>query len=61
MIEDLNHRLDGHDWVVLYGHPCYEGVNDDMLRRVFGAVINRGYKFVTHQQMAERLAVAVAA
>jgi peptidoglycan/xylan/chitin deacetylase (PgdA/CDA1 family) len=60
VIDDLNRRLDGHDWVVLYGHPCYEGVNDDMLRSVFRAVTDRGFKFITHQQMAERLAVAAA-
>jgi len=58
VIDDLNRRLEGHDWVVLYGHPCYEGVNDDMLRSVFRAVTDRGYKFVTHQQMAEQLAAA---
>ena len=58
IIEDLNHRLDGNEWVVLYGHPCYEGVNDDLLRAVFRAVTDRGFKFVTHQQMAERLDAA---
>ena len=58
IIDDLNERLDRSDWVVLYGHPCYEGVNDDVLREVFRAVTNRGYTFVTHQQMAERLYAA---
>ncbi len=55
IIEDLNTRLDQSDWVVLYGHPCYEGVNDDVLRAVFRAVTDRGFRFVTHEQMAEQL------
>jgi peptidoglycan/xylan/chitin deacetylase (PgdA/CDA1 family) len=55
VIEDLNRRLDGSDWVVLYGHPCYEGVEDKLLRSVFRAVTDRGYRFVTHAQMAEGL------
>jgi peptidoglycan/xylan/chitin deacetylase (PgdA/CDA1 family) len=55
IIADINQRLDEHRWVVLYGHPCYEGVNDGILRRVFRTVLDRGFRFVTHQQMAERL------
>jgi peptidoglycan/xylan/chitin deacetylase (PgdA/CDA1 family) len=55
IITDLNGRLEGERWVVLYGHPCYEGVNDELLRRVFRTVIERGFRFVTHQQMAEQL------
>ncbi|MDP9084459.1 MAG: hypothetical protein M3N50_11950 [Pseudomonadota bacterium] len=56
IIEDLETRLNQSAWVVLYGHPCYEGVNDHVLREVFRTVLNRGYRFVTHAQMAERLA-----
>jgi len=55
VITDINKRLDGERWVVLYGHPCYEGVNDGILRRVFRAALERGFRFVTHQQMVERL------
>jgi predicted glycosyl hydrolase (DUF1957 family) len=55
VIEDLLARIAAEDWVVLYGHPCYEGVHDRVLRRVFGAVLDAGFKFVTHAQMAERL------
>ena len=58
LIADLNRQLDGNDWVVLYGHPCYEGVEHDMLRDVFRTVLQRGFQFVTHQQMAERLSEA---
>lgn len=55
LIADFETHLEGSDWVVLYGHPCYEGVNDDVLRRVFAAVHDAGFTFVTHAQMAERL------
>jgi peptidoglycan/xylan/chitin deacetylase (PgdA/CDA1 family) len=55
VIDDLMGRIGQEDWVVLYGHPCYEGVNDRLLRRVFEAVRAAGFEFVTHAQMAERL------
>jgi peptidoglycan/xylan/chitin deacetylase (PgdA/CDA1 family) len=43
-------------WVVLYGHPCYEGVNDGLLAKVFEHFLERGFRFVTHAAMSERLA-----
>jgi peptidoglycan/xylan/chitin deacetylase (PgdA/CDA1 family) len=55
VIEELNRLLAGQEWTVLYGHPCYEGVHDGLLRRVFHAVSKAGFQFVTHRQMAERL------
>jgi peptidoglycan/xylan/chitin deacetylase (PgdA/CDA1 family) len=55
VIADLEARLDQNDWVVLYGHPCYEGVKDELLREVFEVVLRRDYRFVTHQEMAEQL------
>jgi peptidoglycan/xylan/chitin deacetylase (PgdA/CDA1 family) len=58
VIADLNAQLDASNWVVLYGHPCYEGVEYEMLREVFRNVLQRGFTFVTHQQMAERLCEA---
>jgi hypothetical protein len=39
---------------VLYGHPCYEGVRDNLLRQVFATVVERGFRFVTMQTMAEQ-------
>ena len=51
----LEQHLDEHESVVLYGHPCYEGVRDRLLRRVFAAVVERGFRFVTMQTMAEQL------
>jgi peptidoglycan/xylan/chitin deacetylase (PgdA/CDA1 family) len=58
IVRDFENRLDGNDWVVLYGHPCYEGVNEELLREIFKTALNRGYRFVTHQQMAGRLYAA---
>ena len=55
VIEEFNGLLSGQEWVVLYGHPCYEGVRDGLLRKVFHAVSKAGFRFVTHRQMAERL------
>jgi hypothetical protein len=51
----LEQHLDENEFVVLYGHPCYEGVRDRLLRRVFAAVVERGFRFVTMQTMVEQL------
>ena len=51
----LDEHLDAHDEVILYGHPCYEGVRDSVLRKVFARVLERDFRFVTMQTMAERL------
>jgi len=58
VLADLDAQLQGQDWVVLYGHPCYEGVEHVMLRAVFRAVLDRGFTFVTHEQMANTLCQA---
>jgi peptidoglycan/xylan/chitin deacetylase (PgdA/CDA1 family) len=55
---ELNHHLEANDLVVLYGHPCYEGIREGLLRRVFAAVIEQGFRFVTMQAIAERLQAA---
>jgi hypothetical protein len=51
----FNEHLDANESVILYGHPCYEGVRDRILRQIFAAVVERGFRFVTMQTMAERL------
>jgi peptidoglycan/xylan/chitin deacetylase (PgdA/CDA1 family) len=56
----LGEHLDEHDSVVLYGHPCYEGVRDRLLRQVFATVVERGFRFVTLQTMAEQLRMVAA-
>jgi hypothetical protein len=55
VLRQLNQHLDEHESVVLYGHPCYEGVRDRILRQVFATVLERGFRFVTMHTMAERL------
>jgi hypothetical protein len=51
----LDEHLDSRDLVILYGHPCYEGVHEALLRKVFAAVLERGFRFVTMQAVAEQL------
>ena len=62
--DDVIAALEGHlaerEWVVLYGHPCYEGVNDRLLRRVFTTVQQHGFEFVTMEHLAERLQAGAA-
>jgi peptidoglycan/xylan/chitin deacetylase (PgdA/CDA1 family) len=55
IVGDILSRIANESWVVLYGHPCYEGVRVGLLRRVFAAVQRAGFRFLTHAQMAERL------
>lgn len=55
IVADILRRIDKERWVVLYGHPCYEGVQAGLLRRIFRAVQEAGFRFLTHAQMAERL------
>ena len=51
----LREHLTERRLVILYGHPCYEGVRIDILRRVFQTVLEAGFEFVTHGQIAARL------
>jgi peptidoglycan/xylan/chitin deacetylase (PgdA/CDA1 family) len=55
IVADILRRIATESWVVLYGHPCYEGVRTELLRRIFRAVQEAGFRFQTHAQMAERL------
>jgi peptidoglycan/xylan/chitin deacetylase (PgdA/CDA1 family) len=55
VLGELDRHLAERDWVVLYGHPCYEGVHDALLRRVFAGVRERGFEFVTMEQMVRQL------
>jgi peptidoglycan/xylan/chitin deacetylase (PgdA/CDA1 family) len=55
MLRELQAHLEGRDLVVLYGHPCYEGVREAVLRKVFAAALEHGFRFVTMQHLAERL------
>jgi peptidoglycan/xylan/chitin deacetylase (PgdA/CDA1 family) len=55
VLRQLSQHLDEHESVVLYGHPCYEGVRDRVLRQVFATVLERGFRFVTMHTLAERV------
>ena len=57
----LDEHLDAHDEVILYGHPCYEFVCGVILRKVFARFVERGFRFVTMQTLAERLQAAAPA
>jgi peptidoglycan/xylan/chitin deacetylase (PgdA/CDA1 family) len=61
VMRQLHEHLESRSQVVLYGHPCYEGVREGMLRQVFAAVLEHGYRFVTMQTLAERLRSGAAA
>jgi hypothetical protein len=61
ILAELDRHLADRDWVVLYGHPCYEGVHHHLLRRVFAAVRERGFEFVTMERMAQQLQATAAA
>ena len=56
VMEDFQRILDEEQLVILYGHPCYEGVEIETLRRIFEAVDHSGFSFVTHADLAKRLA-----
>ena len=61
IMRQLNEHLDANDLVIMYGHPCYEGVQEARLRQVFAAVLERGFRFVTMQSVAEQLPSVAAA
>jgi len=61
VLSRLHRHLDERNQVILYGHPCYEGVRETMLRKVFAAVLERGFRFVTMQTIARRLQARVIA
>jgi hypothetical protein len=61
LLDELDRHLEGRDLVVLYGHPCYEGVREQLLRQVFARVLERGFHFVTLQALAARLEAGVPA
>jgi peptidoglycan/xylan/chitin deacetylase (PgdA/CDA1 family) len=56
VLSEIDRHLEANDLVVLYGHPCYEGVRSELLRRVFERVLARGFRFVTHAEIAAGLA-----
>jgi peptidoglycan/xylan/chitin deacetylase (PgdA/CDA1 family) len=54
ILADFVRRLAQADCAVLYGHPCYEGMDEELLRTLLYAVLKQGFRFVTHRQLAQR-------
>jgi len=55
ILSDLNHYFESDQPVILYGHPCYEGVNIELLRAIFERVLEKGYQFVNHETISDLL------
>jgi len=55
ILEEVDRHLEANPLTVLYGHPCYEGVRAGLLRKVFRRVLDRGFRFVTHAEIADLL------
>jgi peptidoglycan/xylan/chitin deacetylase (PgdA/CDA1 family) len=56
VLRGVEAHLEGRDLAVMYGHPCWEGVHAELLRRVFETVLARGFRFATLAEIAGRLA-----
>lgn len=59
LLRDYERHLDENDRVVVYGHPCYEGVRPHLLRELFSRALARGFRFVTLAEIAGRLNAAL--
>jgi len=55
ILEDFEKQIEDEQFVVLYGHPCYEGLRTDLLRNIFSRVQELGYRVVTHEEVAQGL------
>jgi peptidoglycan/xylan/chitin deacetylase (PgdA/CDA1 family) len=60
VLSEIDRHLDRERQVVMYGHPCYEGVRDALLARVFERALAKGFRFVTHAEIAARLEAGAA-
>jgi peptidoglycan/xylan/chitin deacetylase (PgdA/CDA1 family) len=54
IVAAVERHLAERERVVVYGHPCYEGVRAPLLRRIFEAALRGGFRFVTLQEIAAR-------
>ena len=50
----FSHELDSDDVAVLYGHPCFEGLEPARLRRIFDIVLEKGFDIVSHAELVAR-------
>jgi peptidoglycan/xylan/chitin deacetylase (PgdA/CDA1 family) len=54
IVAGVARHLAGRESVVVYGHPCYEGVRAPLLRRIFETALHAGFRFVTLEEIAAR-------
>lgn len=54
-LRDYERHLDANTRVVVYGHPCYEGVRPHLLRALFERALSRGFRFATLAEIARSL------
>jgi peptidoglycan/xylan/chitin deacetylase (PgdA/CDA1 family) len=54
-LRDYERHLEENTRVVVYGHPCYEGVRPHLLRALFERALARGFRFVTLGEVASGL------
>lgn len=59
VLAQIDRHLAERDLVVLYAHPCYEGVRSGLLRKVFQRVLEAGFRFATHREIAASLYAAL--
>jgi hypothetical protein len=52
IVAAVERHLGEREHVVVYGHPCYEGVRAPLLRRLFETALGAGFRFVTLQELA---------
>lgn len=55
VLADFTTRLKSGNIAILYGHPCYEGLSRDSLRKLFDIVQQNGFRFVTHAELVDHL------
>ena len=55
ILKEFEKQIEDQEFVVLYGHPCYEGLRTDLLRNIISRVQELGYRVVTHEEVARRL------
>ena len=61
IVDELDRLLECQEQVVMYGHPCYEGVRPELLERVFRRVLERGFSFLTHAEWVRGMQQGVSA
>jgi peptidoglycan/xylan/chitin deacetylase (PgdA/CDA1 family) len=54
IVAGVARHLAERERVVVYGHPCYEGVRAPLLRRIFETALHAGFRFVTLREIADR-------